>query len=339
MCSNLLSIIIPVYNVEKYLEQCIESIIHQTYRNIEIIFVNDGSTDSSELILDKYKNRDKRIKVIKQENKGLSAARNTGIKYATGDYISFIDSDDYVVKEYAEVIVENMQKYKVDMIIFDALRLRNGQLKPWRKQIIKYPTSSKEMLSETLHGKYLNISAWNKCYKKSLFEQMKFKEGIKFEDYYMTPSLFKNCNNIKYVQKELYIYRDNEDSIMRQSAVKCSNDIIEVTKNVIKELQEFYGEEYAQENLWWCLRRVWRWIGKIYDQQSELDNKEFLNEVKLYLNNFLHYLIIKDKNITLKEKLGILTFCKSEFIYKLIHRLRFKLRKRELSYEKNINNA
>lgn len=114
-----ISVIVPVYNVEKYLSQCLDSIIHQTYKNLEIILVDDGSTDSSGLICDNYSQKDKRIKIIHKCQGGLSDARNAGLKIATGEYISFIDSDDFIDKNMYSILINNTQKYNSDIVWFN----------------------------------------------------------------------------------------------------------------------------------------------------------------------------------------------------------------------------
>ena len=114
---DLITIIIPVYNVEQYLERCLESVIRQSYKNLEIIIVNDGSTDSSLKITDEFKERDHRITVINQSNAGLSAARNTGIAASNGKYLSFVDSDDYIHRQFIELLYLNAEKYKADIAV------------------------------------------------------------------------------------------------------------------------------------------------------------------------------------------------------------------------------
>ena len=189
-----ISIIVPIYNVEKYLEKCIKSILSQTYKNLEIILVDDGSPDKCGMICDKYKEIDDRIIVIHQENKGLSGARNTGLKNANGKYVCFIDSDDYINEHMIETLYENLIKTGSDISICDFFQVKeNENIKIKKIENAVKIMNKQECLKKLLYHKYkLDIVTWNKLYKQELFNNIEFPEGKIYEDFATIPFLIDN---------------------------------------------------------------------------------------------------------------------------------------------------
>ena len=191
MDKELVSIIVPIYNVEKYLIKCIESILNQTYKNLEIILVDDGSTDSCNKICDRYKKIDKRVVVIHKKNGGLSSARNIGIKKAKGKLISFVDSDDYIKPNMIEELKNNMYFYNSDISVCDYYYIIDG------KRQISDNNNLKRNCITKYKNKFIykpNSAVWNKLYKKNLFEQIKFPEGKIYEDDYILYELLDKAN-------------------------------------------------------------------------------------------------------------------------------------------------
>lgn len=229
MKNDLVSIVVPVYNVEKYLKKCIESIISQTYKNLEIILVDDGSTDGSGKICDDYLTKDKRIKVIHKQNGGLSDARNVGIGVATGKYITFIDSDDYVENDYIEYLYNLIINNKCDMSIC-SLKLHSKN--KFIDNAINYNTcifTNKECLKNMLCENGFNVSACAKMYKTKLFENIDFPYGKLCEDNGTTYKLILKCDKIAYGNESKYIYEMRNNSIMHTSFSSKKLDLIELT--------------------------------------------------------------------------------------------------------------
>ncbi len=214
----LISIIIPVYNVESYLRRCIESVQGQTYHNIDIILVDDGSTDSSGNICEEYAKRDLRIRVIHKENGGLSDARNVGIKSAFGDYIAFVDSDDYICEVYIQYLASIFFENEADIVLCGYFQ---GEEECFPKRTIRYRKilsfDSKDMLRQW-HGKYKQIEtmAWGKLYKKLLFvdNNIYFPKGYIFEDVYTTHLLVEKAKKIIITNEKLYYYYKRKGSII-----------------------------------------------------------------------------------------------------------------------------
>ena len=198
---ELISVIVPVYNVESYVAECIESIQNQTYMNLEIILVNDGSTDASGDICDQYAAYDERIKVIHQENGGLSAARNTGIEAANGDYIAFVDSDDYVglTLYYAGGFVGQQKGTIIE-------GCNDGRLEVFEKD---------DALRLALHDIFTSV--WNKLYKRSAIGDVRFPVGRKFEDSATSYLFVANTNRVGHYNHCYYYYRLNPNSITQTS--------------------------------------------------------------------------------------------------------------------------
>ena len=225
----MISVIIPIYNVEKYLKKCIESIINQTYKNLEIILVDDGSTDNSPTICDEYKKKDKRIKVIHKKNGGLSDARNKGIDIATGDFISFVDSDDYIDLNMYEKLVNEFNS-DVDIVVFGRyVEFPNKTLVTCPSDCIM---NKENALISLASFKGFDMAAWDKIYKKSIISDLRFPFGKKNEDYFFTYKVFDKVKAIKTISQPFYHYVQRPDSISRSKNVP--HDAIEGAKEQVE---------------------------------------------------------------------------------------------------------
>ena len=240
----LISVIVPVYNVEKYLDKCIKSIINQTYRRLEILLVDDGSTDTSGEICDVYALKDSRIRVIHKENGGLSDARNIAIDIMTGEYVVYIDSDDYIESGYISylygLIIENCADISICNFkyINEAGKLIN---KPENTgQISKY--SAKEALFLMLDGRVINTSASMKLYKSTLFEDVRYPKGKLYEDIATTYKTFLKAQTIVYGDKALYIYLCRYGSITKQKFTKKRLDAIYNMEIMCNDIMKTYSD-------------------------------------------------------------------------------------------------
>ena len=219
---ELISVIIPVYNEEKYIDKCLLSVINQTYKNIEIIIVNDGSTDRSLNICRKYK--DKRIKIYNKENGGLSSARNYGLDKANGNYIYFIDSNDFIELNALESLYNAIKDY--DIVIGNYYQYKDGcdTLK------IKYDSFSVQGINKYnyLYNEYCTVTVipWNKLYKKEIFNNLRYKDGIIHEDEYIITDILSKANKIFYLNAPLYHYRYVTNSLSNMITTKSLNDTI-----------------------------------------------------------------------------------------------------------------
>ncbi|WP_263602128.1 glycosyltransferase family 2 protein [Chryseobacterium sp. PET-29] len=230
------SVIVPVYNVEKYLSKCLDSLISQSYQNLEILVVNDGSTDCSEDIIRNYAQRyPDRIKAFQKENGGLSDARNFGIDRATGDYIGFVDSDDYVSPVMFEEMTVLAEKHCAEMVICNVLKVdEHGNI---RQKLIQIPEMPEKIDLENNFSVFSDISyfACNKLFKKSLFNEKRFKENVHFEDIQLIPQLLLDCTTVAQTQNFHYHYLERTDSISKTHTEK-GLDIL----RAVEEVEEYF---------------------------------------------------------------------------------------------------
>lgn len=222
----LISIIVPVYNVSNYLKECLVSIINQSFKNIEIICVNDGSTDDSLEILESFQKMDKRIKIINQINKGLSAARNTGLDIAKGKYIGFVDSDDYIHPDMYKMLYDAIEKYDVDISVCNYTSIEKGEFvsKSFTEDCLI--DSRDDYIREVLLDTKIQNYVWTRLYKRELFDNVRFPVGFLFEDVSVSTQLLNKINKAYYISKPLYYYRIREGSITSTISLSTIDDSI-----------------------------------------------------------------------------------------------------------------
>lgn len=239
---DLISIVIPAYNVEKYLDECLQSVINQTYGHLEIIIVDDGSTDSTPQICDEFALKDDRITVIHKENGGLSSARNAGVVIATGEYITFIDSDDYVTFDYVEQLYHTLKKDNADISILSSTvnsdYLHVGIVEESKK--LTATSAVEEMLKE----KSIHTSSCGKLYRKDFFSDVRFPEGRIYEDYATTYLLFEKASLISIIPVKKYYYRDNFLGITKSSFSEKNMQYFEIASTVDEYICKKYPKLY-----------------------------------------------------------------------------------------------
>ena len=230
-----ITVIVPVYNVESYLRKCLDSIIAQTYKNIEIIVVNDGSTDASGEICKEFAEIDHRIIYIEQENAGLSAARNTGLENMSGDYVTFVDSDDWIELDYVEILYKKITEYQADIAVGNYYSFNESEgmfyfhiLGDSYYEKVYDNVSIFENLYESQEMKsFALISAWGKLYKAGLFEQLRFDIGKLGEDGYLNQKIYLLAEKIVYIHKGIYSYRIRNNSLSRSWTEKWMNALVD----------------------------------------------------------------------------------------------------------------
>ena len=266
MHNSLISIIVPVYKVEKYLNRCIDSIINQTYKNLEIILVDDGSPDNCGEICDEYAEKDNRVKVIHKKNGGVSSARNTGIDSATGEYIMFVDSDDYIEKDGLQYLFEEYAE--VDILIAGWKMLFNGQ---FNKYIVESKVCDRDMFVDEYirifrSGNLILSTPWSKLYKRKIFvdNNLRFDEKNSIsEDAKFNVEFFSFADNVKFFDVVLYVYnRDNSES------ATC----------------KFYENYYAMQKNFYISMKKWM---DIYNKKEYV----LYQLVQIFYASFCHYAI------------------------------------------------
>lgn len=216
-----ISVIVPIYKVEKYLEKCVDSILNQTYSNTEVILVEDGSPDKCGEMCDMYAEKDSRVVVLHKENGGLSDARNAGMLIATGEYISFVDSDDYIEPDMLEIMYNRMKEDGTDLVVcnFSYVDEEGNIIKEKNQNSpIKDEMLTGEQAFSRLAGKkyWYYVTAWNKLYRRDLLKDIEFPKGKINEDEFVAHYVLAKCNRISCVEKSLYMYVQREHSIMHR---------------------------------------------------------------------------------------------------------------------------
>ncbi len=242
---GIISVIVPIYNTEPYLNRCIDSIIKQTYRNLEIILVNDGSTDRSGEICDAYEKADNRVKVIHKRNGGLSSARNSGLEILNGKYIGFVDSDDYIAADMYETLLACMDD-DVDIVTCGSCHVYPPKMiGPKRKKHcahIQTKFGTEQAIEELLKGNLFSYGVCEKLYRKELFDGIRFPYGRISEDLPVTFALFKECRNVVNTGKAKYYQFRREESISRRAFYFRRIDNVLFHRDILKDVKKEYTQ-------------------------------------------------------------------------------------------------
>lgn len=209
---ELISVIVPVYKVEKYLDRCVSSIVNQTYKNLEIILVDDGSPDSCPEMCEEWAKKDGRIKVVHKENGGLSDARNAGLAVARGEYISFIDSDDWISEDFYRVLYDTLARTGADLAECDFVTTAGDEPADRGSGKVYTKNTLEAMESHLKDGMFRQV-VWNKLYKRSVITA-EFDKGKYHEDVFWTYKIIASCKTLAHVERDMYFYFQREDSIM-----------------------------------------------------------------------------------------------------------------------------
>lgn len=252
MRDGVISVVVPVYNVEPYLKECLESIINQTYRDLEIILIDDGSTDKSGDICDEYGKKDERIIVIHQSNQGSASAKNAGLRKSSGEYLAFVDSDDFLQEDAYEFMVKQLEEYCADIIQGCFRKVYQKFYRDVNKIIEMQILDTSEFL-ELFTKDWTCGLLWDKLYKRDIFKDIYFKEGHKIDDEFFTYKGVMNSKKILRVPHYIYNYRQRISSVMfsKDSQLKIISDSLEylsirreeVTKS-FPQLKKVYDEHY-----------------------------------------------------------------------------------------------
>ncbi len=258
----MISVIISIYNKVQYIEKCLKDICNQTYQDLEIICINDGSTDGSGEIIKAFMKKDSRFRYVEQENQGVSAARNRGLELAKGEYISFIDCDDGLERDMYDFLLRLLKKHDADIAHCGYKKIHlDGSITEVGSSVVQLPQNREEALECLIGGKYFTGSLCTKLYKASLFTNVKFDEQLRInEDLYVNFKVFKKANKIVFngATKYLYFERDESSSTRIQSEKKLL-DSLKVSEYIFEECK---GNKYlnatAVGKLFYALTNVYR---------------------------------------------------------------------------------
>ena len=317
MMGEKISVIVPVYNVETYLERCVESILQQTYAHFELILINDGSTDSSGMICENLASRHENIKVYHLENAGVSNARNTGIKLATGAWITFIDSDDFVTQDYLATLASAVEGLNVGFVIAPLHHIKNGIVTDLPSHSGKTELwSTEETMKELLMTTRTSFFPVAKLFKRDLLVDEKFNTNYHLAEdaLFLTELLLKTRCSSVFIDKPIYYY-DHREGSATTSVNRYVFDTIEVYKNIIAQVsQVFPNLKYELKN-----RECWSYI-TVYDKIIFTSREEYQKE-KAELRTWIvqhRREIWKDAYFTTFRKVAILSLVISPWLYKKI---------------------
>ena len=304
-----ISVIVPVYNSEKYLEKCVDSILSQTYTDIEVILVNDGSTDRSYSICEMFMKKDKRVITVHKENGGLSDARNAGLKIARGDYVTFIDSDDYIHTDMINEMYNALLKYEADFVSCGFVRIQEDDV---------YTKSEANDLNVKVYNRDqalihvhddVNVIACGKLFKKSLFDNIRFEYGKYHEDEFIIHQLIYLCKTIVVIQCKYYYYVMHPNTIMTKLSYQRVCDATDALFSRI-----YFVKDHRWNNVFkTVVKSFFEYATDMYDKDSVLELPESQDIQCMILNKA--NCLIKDKKIRKHMSIEEKIFCISPRTY------------------------
>lgn len=325
---QVVSIIIPVYNVKKYLEKCITSVQQQSYSKLQIILVDDGSTDGSSVICDYYAKKDNRIKVIHKTNGGLSSARNVGLEHATGDFLAFVDSDDYIESDMIERLLEQAIENNVDIVQcgINYVCEKGNILSKKNCEEYKYETNSE--ILEAFFEEKISVMVWNKIYRTEYIKDIRMIEGKNNEDNMYTIDVLIRTNKVICIPEAFYNYTQRANSITKTSFTDKKLDSIYAGQYVINVCEKYKPEYVIHAKINLCLIDYYLYFDLLH---SKVTNNKKYKEI-IILNFKENYNCVKEtmefRKLKKKNKIKLILFAKSRFIaqgvYKLHHIVNLK---------------
>lgn len=310
----LISVIVPVYNVQDYLDKCIESLVNQSYKNMEIILIDDGSSDNSPLICSEWADKDKRIKLFHQENQGVSSARNYGISEAKGEYAAFVDSDDWLDYDTLEITADTAISNNADIVCF-GFQFEYSDGKSSMIPIKEFLSENDDVLKSYILDN-VRTEVWGKLYRKDLISDIRFDAQIKYaEDYLFNYYAMKKCR--KLISKNLCKYhylQDNEASATAPFITVPRAESYKIAKKILDE--QVSGTELYNAALWRYIVRLFALITRVCKCNDEFFMNNYFD---VYRNEIIQYKKeIMNGNFSKKQKIAVCLLDKLPAVYKLI---------------------
>lgn len=313
-CNNpLVTVIVPVYKVEPYLRRCLDSIVNQTYKNLEIILIDDGSPDNCGVICDEYAEIDKRIKVIHKKNGGLSSARNVGLDVFKGEYVSFVDSDDVVSLDMIEYLYDLISDNNAEISVCLHEIVRDNHRWISFKNVNNQTVTPKECIKKLLYNDGVDTSAWAKLYKASLFNNVRYPQGKLFEDIATTYKLFFNANRIALGNEAKYSYILRNSSIVGSSFNEKKLDLLEMTDEMGRNVLNVYPDLSKAV----LRRRVYARFSTLNQLARCVDRKKEKNCIIKFIKDNTREILLNNE-VCLKDKVASILLNVNYNLYKFI---------------------
>lgn len=285
-----IDVIVPVYNVEKYIDKCIKSILEQEYSELHVILIDDGSTDASGKICDEYAKKDKRIEVVHKNNGGLSDARNTGLKLSRNEWIAFIDGDDFIHPSYFKKMMSVMENYNTDVVVTGVEKISEEHIEAFDKEICSgtdiVVIEKNNILKQLVERDELTVIQCNKLFRKEILDGIEFPVGRKHEDTFVIHEELYKCNRIAYIEESLYYYVQRSGSIMHSEGIESVLDAIDALVARI----EFFKEHSCNSDLQWASNMLFKYI--MWKYEEAVEGKDTAKETvlsKKYTEYYKHY--------------------------------------------------
>ncbi|MBQ9832145.1 MAG: glycosyltransferase family 2 protein [Clostridia bacterium] len=324
----MISVIVPVYNGEKTIENTLKSILAQTYKDIEVIAINDGSTDGTIDVLEAFSKQDDRLKIVNKQNGGVSSARNAGLKIVNGEYITFVDADDATEADMYELLINAIEKYDADIAHCGYKRIENGEEMFSNTSGKVYVQSCDEALACLIEGRLFAGGIWNKLYKKNLFDGVRFDETIKInEDLLVNYFAFKNADKSVYIDSAKYIYNMQSESathIVDQTRFVLDRE--KVARIICDNEVNAKRFNSAQKHLFDALKTKYLLYSKLKTDDSKQICKETANE--------MHGIVKSGAITSTKDKLICFIEKDMRWIFPFVYFVYDKIRKPNIDVEK-----
>ncbi|MFA1820245.1 glycosyltransferase [Virgibacillus oceani] len=318
-----ISIIVPVYNSSPYISKCIDSILAQTFRKFELILVNDGSADQSGHICEQYAQQDGRIKIVHKENGGVSSARNAGINIASGEFITFVDADDWIYKDMYSKLYNLCKETNSDISICSIYREINGKVIDTKREALIKEMDNTEAMKQLFTGKYFRFAVWAKLYKKCCFKNIRYPEDRRLDDLPTTYKIFSNANKVVYTTYAGYIYLLRENSILTSPYNEKKLDIFLGWDEIIAFMNKNYpnlSNEYISCFVYYSMDHVYSILNQVEDP---VERDKYILYIQLYIRKYYKE-ILKTSRLSLKYKYLITLL---NYNVKLLY-LNFKLKRK-----------
>jgi len=316
----LVSVIVPVYKVEKYLPQCLDSILRQTYRRLEIILVEDGSPDRCGAICDTYAAADDRIRVIHQENRGLSAARNVGLELAAGEYVFFLDSDDWIFDSTIQKMLDRYEETDADLVLCDIRPFYEAGYSGPEKQSspLKTEVLSQQQLIERLmqEAAWYYCVAWNKLYRRGLLDAIRFPVDHIHEDEAVAHRIFEKCQTIAVLAEPLYCYRQTNSGIMAAGESVKSTDVLSAVADRLSCARANCWKAYEKQLVVYYEGKFWEWYHRFSEDE---ENRKYTRRMERSLAQALPS-VLRSSRVCVSHKIYLTLLRLDPKLFRAVYR-------------------
>lgn len=308
MLEYKISVIVPVYNVEKYLNKCVNSILKSSYKKLEIILVDDGSVDNSGSLCDDLAAKDNRIIVLHKKNGGLSSARNAGLEIATGEYISFIDSDDYIEAKMFETMLKRGIEKEADIIQCGVYRVDESGKLSTTIRVEDWSSKDGQILEDFFVSQKIPVMVCNKLFRHSLIQNKRFLEGINHEDNMFMIDVLPNAKSMVSVSDQLYYYLIRISSITGCNFTEKKFDSIYAYKYVLKKAKDVKQEYVPYVQYWRCKNAFYLWYGICNSNLNKKQKKQYKSKISKEFADTYPFVLQLGRMVNFKDRLILVVF-------------------------------